>query len=80
MKLEATALRGDRWAVRPEGQLGTCGWHPEPWTVIYVKAVSAVDAVTKAERYEKQRNQHSKNDDPGNFPGYRNGSKMPTDL
>lgn len=53
MKLEATKLRDDRWAVRPDGQLGTCGFHPEPWTVIYVKARTADEAIKKA---EKERN------------------------
>ena len=40
MKLEATRLRGNRWAVRPEGQLGTCGSFPALWTVTYVNAPS----------------------------------------
>lgn len=48
--MEATHLRGNRWAVRPAGQLGTCGWHPEPWTVIYVTARSADEAVSKAKK------------------------------
>ncbi len=48
MKLEATELRNGRWAVRPEGQLGTCGWHPQPWTVQYVTARSADEAIKKA--------------------------------
>jgi len=48
--LEATELRDGRWAVRPAGQLGTMGWHPIPWTVIYVNAPNAVIAVRKAER------------------------------
>lgn len=50
MKLEATHLRGNRWAVRPEGQLGTCGWHPQPWTVLYVTARTAAEAIAKAKR------------------------------
>ena len=50
MTLEATSLRDGRWAVRPAGQLGTCGWHPRPWTVVYVNAPSADIAVRKAER------------------------------
>lgn len=50
IKLEATHLRGDQWAVRPEGQLGTCGWRPKAWTVQYVKAACAEDAVRKASR------------------------------
>ena len=50
MKLEAIHLRGNLWAVRPQGQLGTCGWHPEPWSVIYVHARSATMAIIKAKR------------------------------
>lgn len=52
MKLEATELRNGHWAVRPAGQLGTCGWVPKPWTVIYVKASSSDEAIFKAERFE----------------------------
>jgi len=48
MKLEATHLRGNEYAVRPEGQLGTCGWYPKPWTVVYVRANNAADAVNKS--------------------------------
>ena len=47
-ELEATHLSGRRWAVRPAGALGTCGWSPEPWTVIYVTASDAQTAVQKA--------------------------------
>lgn len=33
---DATRLRTG-WAIRPKGQLGTCGWiNGEPWTVIYL--------------------------------------------
>jgi len=46
--MEATWLRGREYAVRPAGQLGTCGFYPCPWTVQYVKASSAADAVMKA--------------------------------
>lgn len=46
--MEATHLRGREYAVRPAGQLGTCGFSPCPWTVQYVKANSAADAVMKA--------------------------------
>lgn len=53
MKLEATHLRDRTWAVRPEGQLGTCGWYPQPWTVIYVKAWSSTDAIAKAAKAER---------------------------
>ena len=49
MKYEATQLRGNRYAVRPEGQLGTCGWYPAAWTVLYVNASSPKAALKKAE-------------------------------
>jgi len=45
--LEATHLGGRRWAVRPKGQLGTCGWHPVSWDVIYVEAGTAAEAIRK---------------------------------
>ena len=48
LQLEATHLRGNKWAVRPEGQLGTCGYYPVAWTVIYVTARSAQEAIKKA--------------------------------
>jgi hypothetical protein len=46
--MEAVLLRGNTYAVRPKGQLGTCGWHPYPWTVQYIRARSASEAVFKA--------------------------------
>jgi hypothetical protein len=56
LELEATHLRNTRWAVRPPGQVGTCGWHPVPWTVVYVNAFSAKEAVKKAEiKLKKER-------------------------
>jgi hypothetical protein len=48
MELEATHLRGNEYAVRPRGQLGTCGWHPKPWAVTYVRASSPDEAVRNA--------------------------------
>ena len=49
LKLEATELRGGRYAVLPEGCLGTCGWHNGvPWTVFYTKARSKEDAIRRA--------------------------------
>lgn len=54
MKYEAEHLRGNRWAVHPEGQLGTCGWHPKPWQVVYVNARSESDALRKAERVREK--------------------------
>lgn len=50
---EATHLRGKRYAVRPVGQLGTCGFHPCPWQVIYVNADSRRQALYRAGRYLK---------------------------
>jgi len=47
-ELEATHLQGRGWAVRPKGQLGTMGWHPFPWDVVYVNAGSAEEAIRKA--------------------------------
>ena len=51
MKNEAVHLRGNRYAVRPVGKLGTCGWHSDgrPWAVTYTDARSADDAVKKVE-------------------------------
>lgn len=48
IKMEAVNLRGNRWAVRPLGQLGTCGWYPAAWQVKYVTARSATEALRKA--------------------------------
>ena len=48
VELEATPLRDGKWAVRPKGQLGTCGFHPIPWTVQYIRARSAAEAIRKA--------------------------------
>lgn len=45
--LEAIRLR-NCWAVRPSGALGTCGFHPAPWQVCYVKAADAASAIRKA--------------------------------
>ncbi len=45
----ATLLRSGRYAVRPIGAIGTCGWiNGKPWTVIYVNARSASEALRKA--------------------------------
>ena len=53
MEYEATELRDFghdtmTWAVRPRGQIGTMDWYPEPWTVIYVRAHTAGEAISKA--------------------------------
>lgn len=47
MILEAIQLRSGEWCVRPQGQLGTCGWHPKAWTAQFVRARSAEAAVAK---------------------------------
>ena len=47
MKLEATKLR-NCWVVRPEGALGTCGWSPEPWSAVFVRARTAEEALRVA--------------------------------
>ena len=52
MELEATHLRDNTYAVRPKGQLGTHGWHPKPWGVLYVKAKSKKLAIRKAVRLD----------------------------
>ena len=46
--LEATHLRDRTWAGKPANQLGTCGWYPYPWTVMYIKAGSKAEAERKA--------------------------------
>ena len=50
MKWIAEQLRDNRWVVRPEGQLGTCGWYPEPWTAVFVRARSATEALRRAKK------------------------------
>jgi hypothetical protein len=50
MKWQAEHLRGNRWVVRPEGALGTCGWSPEPWTAVFVTARNATEALRKAKK------------------------------
>ena len=49
MKLEAAHLKDNKYAVRPAGALGTCGWiEGQPWDIMYVHANSPEDAVEKA--------------------------------
>ena len=55
MKYEADHLRGNRWAVRPQGQLGTCGFYLEPWDVVFVTARSESEALRKAVRIRDKR-------------------------
>jgi hypothetical protein len=48
MRYEATHLRGNRYAVRPAGALGTCGRiNGEAWTVTYINARNPADAMLK---------------------------------
>ena len=48
---EATHLRGNLYAVRPKGCLGTCGWKNSiAWTVQYVHARNEAQALAKANR------------------------------
>lgn len=47
-RLHATPLTRNRYAVRPAGQLGTHGWYPFPWSVVYVMAATESEAIRKA--------------------------------
>lgn len=51
LKLEAIHLRSNWYAVRPQGQLGTCGYYPSAWTVQYVKARNTEEALKKANNH-----------------------------
>lgn len=53
MKLDAIRLNSGVWAVKPEGQLGTCGFYPKAWTVQFIKASSKDKAIKIAERRMK---------------------------
>jgi hypothetical protein len=48
MKYDATEIRPGRYAVRPAGQLGTCGYFPVAWSVRYVNAPTADAALRKS--------------------------------
>lgn len=49
MEYEADHLRSNRYAVRPKGCLGTCGWKDGvAWDVVYVNASSEFEAILKA--------------------------------
>lgn len=50
VELEALRLRGNLWAVRPKGQIGTCGFYPCAWAVQYIKAKSFDEALRKASK------------------------------
>ena len=54
-ELEATHLRGNRYAVKPKDQLGTCGFYPNPWMVYYVNAKSPEQAIAKARSSAEKR-------------------------
>ena len=48
MKLDATELRNNVWAVRPEGVLGMAGWiNGKPWETTFVKARTREEAIQK---------------------------------
>jgi len=48
MRYEAIHLRGHRYAVRPVGALGTCGWVlGQAWTVAHINARSSAEALLK---------------------------------
>jgi hypothetical protein len=50
IEYEAVQLRAGRYAVRPVGCLGTCGWHAngKPWQVQYITALGEYAALRKA--------------------------------
>lgn len=45
--LSVIGLGRGRYLLRPEGCLGTCGFHPAPWTAVYVTARSRTHALAK---------------------------------
>jgi hypothetical protein len=47
MQYEAVHLRGARYAVKPVGKLGTMGWTPRPWTVVFVNARSSAGSIAQ---------------------------------
>ena len=53
LELEATRL-SKSWAIRPAGAVGTMGWHPVAWEVVYVSGNSAADAISKAKKLCKE--------------------------
>jgi hypothetical protein len=62
MRLEATPLRDNRWAVKPAGRLGTNGWIMHcgaitPWRTVYVNARTESAALKKAtQQLRKEKN------------------------
>lgn len=48
MRYYATEIRKGRYAVRPFGRFGTCGWiDGQAWTVTYINARNASEAMLK---------------------------------
>lgn len=60
IEYQALHLRDNRWAVRPQGCLGTCGWlrGGTAWTVVYVHARTAREALSRAAWHRKLRGHH----------------------
>ena len=54
VKMEAIKL-ASCYAVRPEGQLGTCGFFPVPWEIQYIVARSKAEALRKAHHYRSPK-------------------------
>ena len=50
MDMYALELRPGLYAVRPIGQLGTCGWFPAPWVIRYINANTEQEAVSRAHK------------------------------
>lgn len=53
IKLMATKIGPNRWAVSPNGQLGTCGSWPYLWQVQYVHAGNESKAIYLARASRK---------------------------
>lgn len=48
MRYYVTEIRKGRFAIRPMGALGTCGWiDGKAWSVVYINARSAGQAMLK---------------------------------
>lgn len=43
MKLVVEVLRSGNKIVRPEGSLGTCGFYPKAWEVVYTEGEPIID-------------------------------------
>ena len=51
VKMDAMLMNNGSYAVRPEGQLGSCGGYPILWTVQYIRARSSDEAISKSNPY-----------------------------